>query len=61
MLVKRYLFGIRNFLLSIFGMFKLNCGDCVEVKVKFNSDGNFIVLLGSSFLGFFFGVKREFV
>ena len=59
-LAKRYLSGTRNFSSSISGMFQLNRGDCVEVKVKFNSDGNLTVLSGSSFSGLFLGVKREF-
>lgn len=59
-LAKRYLSGTRNYSSSISGMFQLNRGDCVEMRVKFTSGGHFTVLSGSSFSGLFLGLKREF-
>ena len=59
-LAKRYLSGTRNYSSSISGMFQLNRGDCVEIRVKFTSGGHGTVLSGSSFSGLFLGLKREF-
>ena len=59
-LAKRYLSGTRNYSSSISGMFQLNRGDCVELRVTFTSGGHLKILLGSSFSGLFLGLKREF-
>lgn len=53
-LVKRYLFGINRYFISVFGMFNLICGDCVEMRIECIDEGFFVVLIGISFLGFFF-------
>jgi hypothetical protein len=58
-LVKRYLSGTKNYSSSISGMFHLNRGDCVELRITFSSGGHFTVLLGSSFSGLFLGLKRN--
>ena len=58
-LVKRYLSGARNYSSSISGVFQLNRGDCVELRVTFTSGGHLTVLSGSSFSGLFLGLKRE--
>jgi len=59
-LAKRYLSGTKNYSSSISGMFALNRGDCVELRVTFTSGGHLTVLLGSSFSGLFLGLKTEF-
>ena len=59
-LAKRYLSGTGNYSSSISGMFALNRGDCVELRVTFTSAGHLTVLLGSSFSGLFLGLKTEF-
>ena len=59
-LAKRYLSGTKNYSSSISGMFQLNRGDCVEMRVKFTSGGHVTILSGSSFSGLFLGLKREF-
>ena len=59
-LAKRYFSGTRNYSSSISGMFLLNRGDCVEMRVKITSGGHLTVLSGSSFSGLFLGPKREF-
>lgn len=56
-LVRRYLSGAMTS--SISGIFQLNRGDCVELRVTFTTGGYLTVLSGSSFSGLFLGLKRE--
>lgn len=58
-LVKRYSSGTIKYSTSISGMFHLNPGDCVELKIETSSGGDVNVLLGSSFSGLFLGLNRE--
>lgn len=58
-LVKSYSSGTKKYSTSISGMFHLNPGDCVELKIETSSGGDVNVLLGSSFSGLFLGLNRE--
>ena len=58
-LVKRYSSGAKKYSTSVSGMFHLNRGDCVELKITTSSGGHLKVLSGSSFSGLFLGLRRE--
>ncbi|KAJ7394203.1 Cadherin EGF LAG seven-pass G-type receptor 2 [Desmophyllum pertusum] len=58
-LVKRYSSGAKKYSTSLSGMFYLNRGDCVELRIQSTSSGHVTVLFGSSFSGLFLGLKRD--
>ena len=60
-LVRRYSSGKNKYSTSVSGMFHLNRGDCVELKIESTNGRNLTVLLGSSFSGLFLGLRKDIV
>ena len=58
-LVQKYSSGAMKYSTGVSGMFYLNRGDCVQLRVKSISAGILTVQSGSSYSGLFLGIKRE--
>ena len=58
-LVQKHSSGAMKYFTGVSGMFYLNRGDCVELRIELISAGILTVQSGSSYSGLFIGITRE--